>query len=220
MGTEKEISVTLDEKVLAKAITDAIGATSLKDKEQAEEVKKAITSAMLEQLNPVMERVQAIEKAQKELEEAKKDEFFEMGEEKIYKSKVGEAAFVSLKKAHEELVQKSKEIEKRDFEAKAESEYPHVSGSKEEKGAFLADIEKCLPEKSKAFAKSLLSALNTKTEGFTGSGGNSGKDGETGHAEVLKSKAAEYAKAHKISEAEAYVKMAQEMGDSFYGTGE
>lgn len=207
MGDQQtEMSVTLDEKALAKAIADALG--EVKD---AEDIKKSLMSTITEQLKPIVDHITTIEKA-KALEA---DEYVELGEEKIYKSKIGDSAFANIKKAHEELIAKSLEIEKRDYEAKAEAEYPHVSGTKEEKGAFLADIEKCLPEKSRAFAKSLMSALNEKTQVMTQPQGETA-DNVQSSADIMKARVDDYVKNHNVTEAEAYVKLVKEMGDAFF----
>lgn len=207
---QQDVTITIDEESLSNAIAKAL---KVNDEAQIEAIKSSVAGV----LAPLIGQIQELEKSYRTIQTVE-DETLIVEGTTISKSVVGETVFEAMKKANESLLAKNHEIQKMAAEARAEKDYPFVAGTVSEKGEFLMDIEKYLPEKSCNYAKSLLGALNQKVEDLSKS--VTIATSESAESDKFYSEVDAYAKTYNKSYAESFIEVAKNMGDKFYNRGE
>lgn len=214
MDENQSLSITIDEEKLTKSIVNALSET-ISDDNKVTQLEKSLSNVFKEEFNVLKDKLETLEKSrQEEMEES-----VELGGQTFFKSKVGCEAFTALRKSAEELKQKDLEIEKAKYEVKAETDYPNVSGTKEEKGAFLFEIEKSLSEQGQKYAKGLLEIANNISKSMQEQTKIDDFNDNDNSIDNLNRQAEELAKSKGISKSQAYVELARSLGNAFYEGG-
>lgn len=248
---EQQINVNIDTEALSKGIGENLKKSldellqKQGDKVDTAVIAETVTALVTGDVNKAVADVQAklteqLGAFQKEmnekLEAAKKDadakkeadETCTINGTTFAKSAVGEATFAALKASAEQVTRLQKEAEHRDRVARVEKEFPHVTGSPDDKANVLALFEKA-DEATKAAGLAMLKALNEASEQFgkengsnaNGSVNNGGDyqkfatdDDATAKLDAL---AKEYAQKNGVSFNEAYNRVLETPeGESLY----